>query len=273
MNFPFLGWMMGLAFGTLSLCQAATQQDTALNHLLQQSGLTGCLVLQEVNGDTVRVSDPQLCQQRHLPASTFKVVNALFALEAGVVRKDESFPWDGKNYPFKTWEKELTLKEAMAVSAVPVFQQIARRLGPARMADGLTKISYGNGAMGTVVDRFWLDGPVAISPLEQAHLMAQLASKQLPFTPTTLEQVHRLMPQEEIKNGVIFAKTGWAMDAKPMVGWYVGWAERAGKQVAFAVQLLMRQAEDAPLRKSLAKDALALWPWPDEEKAHAAPLQ
>jgi beta-lactamase class D len=191
-----------------------------------------------------------------LPASTFKVANALIALETGVVREDERFPWDGSPLFLKAWEKDLTLQEAMAVSSVPVFQEVARRIGKQHMADWVAKIAYGNAEIGEKVDRFWLDGPLAISPLEQTRFMVRLAQNQLPFSKQSLEGLRRIMPQEDIEEVHLFGKTGWAMAAKPMIGWYVGWMENHNNIVAFAVQIIMKSEDDAPLRKSLAVAAL-----------------
>ncbi|MBF0137305.1 MAG: class D beta-lactamase [Magnetococcus sp. DMHC-1] len=249
------GLMIGLFFTALS-CQAETELDSGLTHILQQAGVAGSIVLLETDTNRVRVSDTTRSQERFLPASTFKVPHALIALETGVVQENELFPWDGTPLPLKTWEKDLTLKEAMAVSSVPVFQQIARRIGLQRLAEWVTRIGYGNHEIGEKVDQFWLEGPLAISPLEQAQFMARLAQNQLPFAKQSLESVRRLIPQEQLGDAHLFGKTGWAAAAKPMIGWYVGWLETQGTIVAFAVNIPMQSLEDAPLRKSLAMTAL-----------------
>ena len=44
---------------------------------------------------------------------------------------------------------------------VPVYQEIARRIGPERMRDDVARIGYGNSDIGDVIDRFWLQGPLA----------------------------------------------------------------------------------------------------------------
>ncbi|MBF0147171.1 MAG: class D beta-lactamase [Magnetococcales bacterium] len=127
------------------------------------------------------------------------------------------------------------------------------------MADGVAKIGYGNAEIGTNIDRFWLDGPLAISPLEQVRFMARVSTGQLPFSEQALAEVRRLMPQEDIGTARLFGKTGWAMNAKPMVGWYVGWVENQGRMTAFVTHLLMNTPEEAPMRKSLAMAALHLF--------------
>ncbi|MBF0309517.1 MAG: class D beta-lactamase [Magnetococcales bacterium] len=250
-------WLFFLGlFLALSPCRAEVVPEPVLADILRQAGMEGSIVLTETGSQTLRVSDEVASGKRYLPASTFKVVNALIALENGLVQEEERFPWDGAPLPFKTWEKELSLQEAMAVSSVPVFQGIARRIGLQRMQEWVGKLDYGNGEIGTVVDRFWLDGPLVLSAQEAARFMARVAEGQLPFSPATFAAVRRILPKEEIGEARLFGKTGWAMSAKPMIGWYVGWVENRDKKVAFAVNIRMKSPEEAPLRKSLALEAL-----------------
>ncbi|MBF0428320.1 MAG: class D beta-lactamase [Magnetococcales bacterium] len=257
-RFPhyYLLWLIiGLLF-TTPFCQAEERHDPELKKILHKAGVNGCIVLLDVDLDQTHLSDETCSHEQFLPASTFKVANLLIALEMGVVQEDEWFPWDGTPLPIKAWEKNLTLKDAMAVSSVPVFQKIARRIGQKRMAEWVNKIGYGNVDIGHQVDRFWLDGPLAISPLEEAEFMARLAKSQLPFSKGSFEGLRRLMPQEDVGGAHFFGKTGWATAAKPMVGWYVGWVENHGKTMAFAVKILMESLEESSLRKSVAMDAL-----------------
>ncbi|MBF0146225.1 MAG: class D beta-lactamase [Magnetococcales bacterium] len=241
----------------MSGSQAELRQDPVLADILQQAGMEGCLIVMEVHRERTGVSNELRCQERSVPASTFKIVNALIAFETGVVRGDERFPWNKTRYPLEAWEKDLTLQEAMAVSSVPVFQEVARRIGQQRMADWVTRLRYGNAQTGDQVDRFWLEGPLSISPLEQVRFMARLARGQLPVAERSLMALRRLMPQEEVEQGHLFGKTGWATAAKPMIGWYVGWVEeKGGPLVTFAVNVTMNSLEQAPLRKSLAMAAL-----------------
>ena len=39
------------------------------------------------------------------------------------------FKWDGVTRPIEAWNKDHTLRSAIAASAVPVYQEIARRIG------------------------------------------------------------------------------------------------------------------------------------------------
>src|SRR6185295_19637139 len=107
--------------------------------------------------------------------------NSLIALETGVVKDEsEAVPYGGKPQPIKAWEKDMGLRDAIKISNVPVYQEIARRVGLARYDAWLARLDYGNRQTGTVVDRFWLDGPLAISAVEQTKFVARLAQGTLP---------------------------------------------------------------------------------------------
>jgi beta-lactamase class D len=255
MKYTIWGLIIGI-FLVIPLCQAGQRQDPGLANILQLAGVEGCIVLLEIQHDLTWVSDESRCQERFVPASTFKVVNALIAMETGVVQDDEVFHWNGSSHFLKSWEKDMTIKEAIAVSAVPVFQEIARRIGQQRMANWVTKIGYGNADIGENIDRFWLDGPLSISPIEQAKFMARLSMGQLPFSERSLAGLRSIIPNKHVDKAHVFGKTGWASSAKPRVGWYVGWIENKGKPVAFAVNIVMESLTMAPLRESLAVTAL-----------------
>ncbi|MHC2384591.1 beta-lactamase class D [Bradyrhizobium liaoningense] len=94
-------------------------------------GTSGTFVGYKVEDYLIVASDKERSGEGKLPASTFKIPNALIALETGVVADPDKdvFSWDGVKRPIEAWNKDHTLRSAIAVSAVPVFQEIARRIG------------------------------------------------------------------------------------------------------------------------------------------------
>ena len=63
-------------------------------------GFNGAFVLYDLNGNRFTRYNPEGCADRLLPASTFKIMNALIALETGVVTdQNHVIAWDGKQYP------------------------------------------------------------------------------------------------------------------------------------------------------------------------------
>ena len=72
---------------------------------------------------------------------------------------------------FPTWEKDMTLAEAMQVSAVPVYQELARRIGLDLMSQEVKRVGFGNTQVGQQVDNFWLVGPLKITQNKKLNLL------------------------------------------------------------------------------------------------------
>jgi len=205
------------------------------------------------NGSWQQIVLDGAATEPQIPASTFKIVNTLIGLETGVIRAGEVFPWDGKPRELKAWEQDLTLAQAIKVSCVPCFQDVARRIGAARMQPWLTKLAYGNATLGTVVDRFWLDGPLVIAPAEQVRFLRRLYDGELPIARQHQDIVKRLLLVEEAARYRLFAKTGWAKAVEPNVGWYVGWVEAGDAVYVFATMVKLGQSQ-APLMATVRRD-------------------
>ena len=226
--------------------------------LFTAAGASGVFVLHDLQTGRLLISDPQRGEQRFIPASTFKMLNALIALQAGVVSgPDEVFKWDGQPSFIKSWERDLTLTEAMRESAVPIYQEVARRIGQQRMQQFVNATDFGNNNIGQAIDRFWLDGPLAISAIEEARFTARLAQGQLPFDQAVQAKVRAMLPSEKTADYHLFGKTGWAKDQQPMIGWYSGWVERAdGERFAFSLNMDIASSAELGKRQALAKAAL-----------------
>lgn len=236
---------------------ANMEERPDLEHFFADRGTVGTFVLRDLDTNRLTVVGRARAETRFVPASTFKIANALIGLDTGRVRDAaDVFPYDGTKRDFAMWERDLTLAEAMRVSAVPVFQEIARRIGLATMSASLTAFQYGNADPGTVVDRFWLDGPLAISAVEQTAFLARLVRGELPVSSRSRSIVRDILRQEETPDHALFAKTGTGLSAKPGVAWWVGWVERGGDAYAFAINHDLTTAADTDTRKAIAREML-----------------
>lgn len=220
-------------------------------------GTPGTFVLYDAADGRLTVVDRKRAERRYVPASTFKIPNSLIALETGAVKDErEVIPYGGKPQPFESWERDMDLRDAIRASNVPVYQEVARRIGHARMKAHVDRLAYGNRDIGAVVDRFWLDGPLAISAVEQARFVARLAQGTLPLSARSQEVVRGILRQEGEPN--LYAKTGWARGVAPVdVGWWVGWVERDGKVYAFALNIDMASPDDTPKRIAIGRALLS----------------
>lgn len=252
---------LALLFGAplLSLAFTASAQTFEVRPDLARlfAERPGCFALYDASARRMLVVNSARAQRRYRPASTFKIANSLIALETGAVGDvDEVIPYGGSPQPFKAWERDMPMREAIAASSVPVYQEIARRIGLARMRQQLTRFGYGNMQTGEVVDRFWLDGPLQISAVEQARFLARLAQGQLPASKRSQQQVREILRLEHDGAAALYGKTGWAFDGRPDIGWWVGWVEREGRIHSFALNIDLRGEQDLALRRKIGEALL-----------------
>lgn len=220
-----------------------------------------------VDANAIVASDEMRARDVILPASTFKIPNSLIALETGVVADPDKdiFKWDGKTYAIKEWDKDHTLRSAIAASAVPVYQEIARRIGADRMQAYLDRLAYGNRDIGGGIDRFWLSGAMRISPLQQIDFLDRLRRGALPMTKRVQDLTRDILPVTKVgastiraKNGLIGVDDVTAVDGiKTSVGWIVGWAEKGGARAVFALNCDIREPRHIASRMALAQQCLA----------------
>ncbi|NRQ31913.1 class D beta-lactamase [Nonomuraea sp. NN258] len=228
-----------------------------LRAVFDAAGVRGTFALLDVSAGKTTVVDRRRAETPMVPASSFKVPHALIALETGVVKSpDEVIPWDGTPQPFPDWEKDMSMREAVRVSNAAAFQVIARRVGLKRERQWLHRLGYGNRQTGTAVDRFWLDGPLKISAVQQTRFMQRLAALRLPATREHQRTVRDLILQERKDGYALYAKSGWQNAPDPGTGWWTGWVERGGRVHAFALNIDIAEDGDAAKRATLARELL-----------------
>lgn len=208
-------------------------------------GHRGAFVLIDcASGETFR-HDPAACAQKIAPCSTFKIWNSAIGLELGLVTDPDApfWKWDGEKRGIDGWNKDQTLRSAIAVSCVPAYQVLARQIGRERMQEWLDKIGFGDRNTSAGVDVFWLPAAgrktLLISPDEQAQMIARLVQGKLPFSPKTLATLKSIMTLQTTGRGTLYGKTGTGTSEGGDFnwGWFIGYAESGGKTFAFACLL------------------------------------
>ena len=256
---------LSLAFLNTGTCSARqtevaatiTESEPALEQLFSDTGINGTFVLYDVTAKRMVVHDQARASTRFIPASTFKIPNSLIGLSTGAVSNvDELLPYGGGPQYLKVWEQDMGLRDAIRVSNVPVYQELARRIGLEPMQEYISKLKYGNGEIGTEVDRFWLSGPLKISALEQAMFLARLAQGELPLPYEVQQSVREIVQIDQGDDWVLYAKTGWTTTPTPDIGWWVGWLVRDHQVFSFALNIDMIHKDDAAKRIELGKASL-----------------
>jgi beta-lactamase class D len=223
-------------------------------------GTVGTFVGYKVDDYLIIASDNNRSGQAKLPASTFKIPNSLIALETGVVGDPDKdvFKWDGVTRKIEAWNHDLTMRQAIAISAVPVYQEIARRIGVERMQKYVNLLEYGNRDIGGGIDQFWLTGKLRIDPIQQIDFVDRLRRGVLPVSKRSQDLVRDILPVTKVGDAVIRAKSGLlgAETGKPSLGWLVGWAEKGADQTVFALNLDCTEPRHIADRMKLAQQCL-----------------
>ncbi|UEG50437.1 class D beta-lactamase [Ferruginibacter lapsinanis] len=211
--------------------------DDSLKKYFDENKVDGCFTMFSNSSGKVTVYNMRLDTMRFLPASTFKIVNALVGIETGRITDEKMIiKWDGVKRPVEEWNKDLTMEEAFKVSSVPYFQEVARKIGKDTMQHWLDTLNYGTRKITTQIDSFWLDNSLKISPDEQLGLVKRLYFDQLPFQKRTQQIVRDAMVQEDNTLYKLSYKSGWGVDEqKTNIGWLVGWIEENKHPYFFAL--------------------------------------
>lgn len=233
------------------------QHSFEVEQVFIDAGVRGTFVLYDVTQNKIIGFDQRRAEAPFIPASTFKIPHTLIGLAENAVESvDEVLPFGGEQQPFPSWEKDMSLRDALPISNVPVYQGLARKITLESMAENLALLEYGNGDVGGAVDRFWLDGPLMISAVEQAVFLASLAQNHLPYPAEMQEQVREIARLDGDEHWTLYGKTGWTAAHDPAIGWWVGWVVKQGKIYSFALNMDMVDVADANKRIELGRQCL-----------------
>ncbi len=243
------------------------KKDNSLKKYFDENKVDGCFALMD-NG-TGQFTVYNLSRYRdssYLPASTFKIVNSLIGLQTGKIVNDSMvIKWDGVERRAE-WNKDLTMYEAFRVSAVPYYQEVARRIGKDTMQYWLNQLKYGaksdtaKVAITTTIDSFWLDNSIKVTPDQQLGLVKKLYFDELPgFFKSNQEVVKRAMLFENNTNYRLGYKTGWGFKENGnSIGWIVGWIEENNHPYFFVLNIESpdKDVDMVTVRLKMLKDIL-----------------
>ncbi len=228
-----------LLLGSLpALAQSVTERDFGKHFAAH--GIRGSFLLYDLKANRYTAYDDARCRQGFIPASTFKIPNTIIGLDTGVLPDTNYvFKWDGKPKWLKAWETDLTLAQAMRVSCVHCYQEVARKVGAERYNTWLAKMNYGHMDVGVAnVDSFWLEGRSRISQFEQIDFLKRLFLNQLPVSRRSMDLTKAIILLKATPEYTLRGKTGLSNTAQNRVhynGWLVGWLERGNNTYFYAL--------------------------------------
>lgn len=203
----------------------------------------GSFVLYDLEEDTWKIHDMERATLRVAPNSTYKIYNALFGLEKGIITPENSFiNWNGTPYPFEAWNTDQTLPSAMSASVNWYFGYIDEQLGETSIQEYLHKIGYGNEDLSGDFSSYWMESSLKISPIEQVELLTRLQNHNLGFTSENVKAVKDSIHISNSSYGDFYGKTGTGrVNGQDINGWFIGFIENADNTYFFATNIQNEQ--------------------------------
>ena len=199
----------------------------------------GSFVFYDSKNDAWRIYNKERAVLRVAPNSTYKIYDALFGLEKGIITPDDSFiAWNGEIYPFDAWNEDQTLQSAMNSSVNWYFQTIDQQLGVSDIYAYIQEIGYGNENMRGNLSTYWLESSLKISPIEQVELLVKLQNNSFGFAPEIIRSVKDAICLSSSDAGTLYGKTGTGrVDGHDVNGWFIGLIETTDNTYIFAANI------------------------------------
>lgn len=166
---------------------------------------------------------------RYTPCSTFKIPNALIALEEKVLKDENQIvKWDAAKDPKQDywpadWAGDQSLRTAIQKSVLWFFQGLARQIGESAYKKYLKSFRYGNADISGGLDKFWVASSLRISADEQVSFLKRFFEDELGVSKSSTRVVKNAIVLEESGNTVLSGKTGACeLHSGRWIGWLVG---------------------------------------------------
>lgn len=202
-------------------------------------GYKGCFVLYDTQADQYTMYNKERCSERYSPDSTYKIYSALFGLEKGIItRGNSSLEWNGKVYPYDSWNENQNLSSAMKNSVNWYFQGLDKKIGMENLKKYFNRIKYGNTDLSGGISEYWLQSSLLISPLEQVELLKRFYSNEFGFKEKNIQAVKDAILLSDSNNSSLSGKTGTGnVNGKNIMGWFIGYVETDNNTYFFATNI------------------------------------
>lgn len=212
-------------------------------------GYQGSFVLLAQDQNKFTIYNETKAREEVSPDSTYKIYAALMGLENNVLRDaDTELKWDKTIYPFDVWNRNHSLRSAMAYSVNWYFEQVNQRMGKDKIKLGLRRLDYGNVDISGDIKNFWVESSLKISPIEQVIELKKLDTYELPFSHRSIDVVKDIINIPQQNNRALSGKTGTGtVNQHNIRGWFVGYVGKTEHRYYFATYI---QGSDADGKKA-----------------------
>ena len=257
-----LTWTQVLAVSTMTTDESQysfQEENVRYEDLSTYFGeLDGSFVLYDLKKNEYAIYNKKKSITRVSPNSTYKIYSALFALESGVIKIDDSMrKWNGKAYPYASWNMNQDLNSAIKNSVTWYFQELDQLVGYKKLQSYLEQIQYGNRNLLGGIENFWMESSLKISPIEQVELLKAFYTKQLPFQLQHIDAVKEALVLSEKRDMKLSGKTGTGnINHKETNGWFVGYVEQGNQTYLFATNIQGKEHVNGRLATQITLDIL-----------------
>ena len=122
---------------------AKDENENILEKYMKDNNVSGTVVIKSLKSGKTNIYNKERSENKYLPASTFKIVNTLIALQEKIVKdENEIIKWNGKDYGMAVWNKDQNMKTAFATSCVWFYQELSKKIGlsPASTLERVKKL-------------------------------------------------------------------------------------------------------------------------------------
>ncbi|MDF2857886.1 MAG: penicillin binding protein transpeptidase protein [Neobacillus sp.] len=234
-----------------------------IQRYFKECGVRGTIAIYDNVNDIWFVSDTSDSKIERVPASTFKIINMLIALETNTIKDENAVvKWPGLidtiKYGYRPdIYRDIAVKEAFQVSAGWAFIELAKKIDRSTYQKFLRESGYGNVDLTEKGEDFWNFGAMSISPINQIEFLKRLYDGNLPFSNRNMNIVKEVMITEKEKDYLIRSKTGWTMEHNTNTGWWVGYLESGKNVYFFATRLIQdrkfNRSDFSSCRKEITK--------------------
>lgn len=245
-------------FSSTNFATPRFSPDQDIESVLKKHNVQGTMIISSLDNQTTYIHNQKRAKERLSPASTFKILNSIIALEEEAIKDQyEIIKWDSTKRFLESWNKDQDMKSAFQNSCVWFYQELAKIIGKEKYVTQLNQFNYGNKLIGDDITSFWLDGSLKISPLEQIQFLKNIYQKQFKIAVRTYDILQDIMLEESHTNYKLYAKTG-ATASRDWIGhgWYVGYLTTKEQTWFFATNIFLGGVDDLQKRKSITIEVL-----------------
>lgn len=218
------------------------------------------------------------CDRPVTPASTFKLPLAVIGYHTGLLSDAEtpvfSYRAGDPDWGGAPWRQDTSPTDWLRYSVLWYSRRLTHELGVDTLTRYARSFGYGNadfsGDAGydNGLDRAWIASSLEVSPRQQAAFLRALLRDNLTVSPIAMQRARAIIEERSVADWQIKGKTGAAFprradrsfDYDRGWGWYVGWAEKTGRQVIFVTLTQATERQEGSLGNLTRNAFLKEWP-------------